>query len=614
MRKRVEIMANIANIKDFFLNEIEDLKNEEITLKDQNDSNLFTYLCLKYYFYFDSAIEDNDNSDILEAIVDGPSDGSIDALCNNWSAEENDVVCTQSKYYKTTEIDPTSIVGEISEMQKSINMLKKRKYSTFSGKVIDRYITTTDKAQTEAIEYVFFTSYVPKPKKKKKIMALINEDLNCENIQIFFGDDIKNYIEGCKEQNAYVDTGKLIIDKCENFLSYDDPDSSSSAIMVNISANSLKDLYIRMQRSLLGMNLRYYIRNKAVDSGLKNTIQNAPNYFWFYNNGIVIACNYYKIDGNELKLEKFSIINGGQTTDMIRKIDFSGDFYLPCKVIQTNMEGKEGNYVRTDDIARATNSQKPIRPKDLVANAHEQQVLKGKLKQLKVQYITKNGETILKKFKDKNYHINIDRLGKLGLSGIIQIPSSRSNSKILYDKSQGCYSQIFETEHPQIYVDLLYIDNYFKSFQSSKEASKTMNQGLTRNSRTYMLASLSFLSLITQKPDCLDLLDDLDSDPEKTIKNISKKIQELPSIIVNQLDNEDEILKNIFLEICNGSLFNAYCLYLEEDLDPSNFLKKKDSYYIILKYLRNQYIKTYDKSLKNLSDILFLKKTSYKKQ
>ena len=36
--------------------------------------------------------------------------------------------------------------------------------------------------------------------------------------------------------------------------------------------------------------------------------------FWLKNNGITIVCGDFEIDGREVKLRDFSIINGGQTT------------------------------------------------------------------------------------------------------------------------------------------------------------------------------------------------------------------------------------------------------------------------------------------------------------
>ena len=51
-----------------------------------------------------------------------------------------------------------------------------------------------------------------------------------------------------------------------------------------------------------------------VDTGIKRTLDKERENFWFLNNGIIIACTEYDIDGDTIKLTDFSIVNGGQTT------------------------------------------------------------------------------------------------------------------------------------------------------------------------------------------------------------------------------------------------------------------------------------------------------------
>ena len=57
--------------------------------------------------------------EILEAIVDGSSDGSLDALLVDTSIEECPLVAIQAKYRGS--YDHTNAKGEIDEMRQSIN-------------------------------------------------------------------------------------------------------------------------------------------------------------------------------------------------------------------------------------------------------------------------------------------------------------------------------------------------------------------------------------------------------------------------------------------------------------------------------------------------------------
>ena len=327
----------------------------------------------------------NADEEALYAIVDGPNDGSIDSICISGDGEYNQLDLVQTKY--TKDFDITTVMGEIQNMKKTAENLRKQKYSQYSEKLTQRFANCVDDIEPNDIEFTYFTSAVPTEKLKKKARdQIIGDD---DNIQIFFGDEIQAHIECELQKTGRVDYGELRLDKPNNYLDY-----NGQAMIVNISALSLKELYAKYRRALLGLNLRYYIRNKSVDQGLKEIIIAAPDKFWYLNNGLVIACEDYQRDGIILKLKQFSIVNGGQTTDRIFNIDFDKDFYLCCKVVKVSVgtEEKE-NIVTSQEIAIASNSQKPIKAKDMVANRPEQLALVASFRQLTppIQYIVKNG-------------------------------------------------------------------------------------------------------------------------------------------------------------------------------------------------------------------------------
>ena len=99
---------------------------------------------------------------------------------------------------------------------------------------------------------------------------------------------------------------------------------------------SLKSLYAQYNNNVLSKNLRYHVPGGGIDKAIEDTIRDYPEDFWFKNNGITIICSSFRLDGKEVKLKDFSIINGGQTTYMIHKsknVSEELNFYLPCKII-----------------------------------------------------------------------------------------------------------------------------------------------------------------------------------------------------------------------------------------------------------------------------------------
>ena len=118
------------------------------------------------------------------------------------------------------------------------------------------------------------------------------------------------------------------------------------------------------------MNLRYFVRKKEVDNAIQKTISEEPQNFWYKNNGIIIICENYEIDGKVLRLYNFSIINGGQTTNRIGRSDINEDFFLQCKVVKTKGITSSERDSFALSIAEASNAQKPIKKSDIAVSSY----------------------------------------------------------------------------------------------------------------------------------------------------------------------------------------------------------------------------------------------------
>ena len=259
-----------------------------------------------------------------EYVTDGSNDGGIDAIFNDPTSEGNDIIIIQSKYYENTELKVDNIAGELYKINETLRKLQNNKVSEFNEKLVSAYRNaTSQKEDSGIIRIVFFTSYQPKNKRERnKLDKSMRDYFDKYDLEMNFRSDIEAQIELCENGKLCVDYDKITIDDKNNYLKYED------SIIVNISAMSLQELQNRRRNGLLGMNLRYYVRQKAVDTGIEKTIQKEPENFWYKNNGILIICDDYKIDGKEVKLWNFSIINGGQTTNRIGRIDIDKDFFL----------------------------------------------------------------------------------------------------------------------------------------------------------------------------------------------------------------------------------------------------------------------------------------------
>ena len=199
--------------------------------------------------------------------------------------------------------------------------------------------------QSGDIEYILFTkSEVDSEKILKRIDESQNPNLTKESVTVYCLSDIRSKINSILDEILTVEYDFIKIDKPKNFLEYENTDTKG--IMVNISSSSIISLYNKYKdHGLFDLNIRRYIKSKMVDDGIKRSLDTCRSDFWFLNNGIIIACKDYYLDGNTVKLHDFSIVNGGQTTNLIGEFrpKSNDEFYLPCKIV-SKKEVKDVDY------------------------------------------------------------------------------------------------------------------------------------------------------------------------------------------------------------------------------------------------------------------------------
>ena len=566
----------------FIKDHMEAFKRHYPVFSNYHDYHVFTEMCIKYFFFGDGNSFDQDIAKTW--LTDGANDGGIDAIINDPSSEGNDVVVIQSKYYENTVLDSDAVAAEFVKIKGTLKDLSNNKVAEYNDNVVTAYRTATSQMEDDGeIRVVLFTSYQPSGKrelnKMDKAMRNALPEYLCE---INCSADIESEIEICENGNLSVDFDKLALDRKDNYLEYED------SVIVNISALSLQDLYTRRRNGLLGRNLRYYVRQKAVDTGIAETIARTPENFWYKNNGIVIVCDNYEIDGTVIKLTNFSIVNGGQTTNRISQVDIVKDFFLQCKVVKTKGNSEEEKDLFILGIADATNSQKPIKTADLKANTPEQLRLRSRLNNKGVYYITKKGDKTPKQYSEPYQSTKMETVGKLSLAAILQMPgSSRSNSKKMFVDEY--YYPIFGSDAKEgVIADLLKIAYYYDRFLKSDIKSRGYDERSTlpmiKNGRTFQYACITFLCKIKygtlDYPSVAGAFNDTD-----TLKKILRKMDGTDRLIASQLQDEETVFYEIFDVI--GDEVLGYCFGNaldqaddeQKSLAASDYLKKDSTYY-----------------------------------
>ena len=464
-----------------------------------------------YNAYFDADIthtEDVNNGCTIQ--LNGKS--CIDGVYLNEKVDETSVDCVFSYFVGNGPFILTDVLNAISRISSELGDVKK---GIFAGNkqaddLIKDYLEDPD---INKVIIRIITDYTCDANEKYFTNKKIEQfDVSVKNLDVSvvleYGDDVKTVIESNRAPFDWVEEGKLIIDKPKNYLTFGD-----HSFVCNISAKSLKELWQKEgSRGLLAMNLRYYIKSANIDNKIDNSIQNDNQDFWYLNNGIIIVCNEFDIVDREIRLKQFSIVNGGQTSRMIGTTPFEGDFYICCKVIKNIFETSKEKNIFISKVAEASNTQKPIKAKDIIANRIEQRDLKSLMSDNGVFIEIKRGEKCnCEIYKEQWQRTKNNELAQDLYSFVYMQPGPARNSVSSILSNEDKYSTIFRKhEYSFSFLrDILFLEKAYKEYQKKINKDESGNEsatkkGLVKNGLWYCLATIGYILKINYNPEYRD--------------------------------------------------------------------------------------------------------------
>lgn len=564
--------------------EINEIKNvdfpafKDVFNNNQNsDEYLFSLVCYKYFY--------NQGEQLTKTIIsniwtDGKGDGEIDFICPPENFDDKKFVLCQSK--SGDNIDTKDIIPILTRMQQTYDNLIKAKYNDYNDQLKRVFLEhkaqfDNDDINTELV--LFLKSNNITNIKRKKIEKSLKdvEALNTFNCKIFIYDEIKNQIERHKSPKLFVSEGKIKINHKAGLLKNGD-----NGVIVSVYASSLKDLYEKEKNNgLFEQNFRYFVKEKKIDDKITKSIRENKDRFWFKNNGIIIACKDFNIDGDNIKLYEFSIINGCQTTsligDTLEDNSENNDFVLLCKIVKP-----ENNNFDTDkytlfvsELAESANSQKEIKPRDLKANDREQIELQKFLKDVELFLEIKRGVKTpsgLKKITNEDF-------GKLCLAFYLQSPATARSGKSKLFTSPKTYQNVFRKGYKDkigynkdSIQDLMRLDLYLNKFiEQFEDMSEDGYRGdFIRNGRFTILSIISFiLRLKFQLLHIKDIKNSIEED------NFNQKFLK-DNITEDEIENGLEVIFNIIVNQVASCYKNEY--RAKEVTSMANFLKNDKTY------------------------------------
>lgn len=477
-------MVNMDNIRSM-------CKDIGISEGRTSDEYLFTLQAVDLFFYHGNI----GKIDIKTGFVDGTRDGGIDFIYS----DSDTLYLIQGKSSDSLSLeDIKNIYHKIIE---TVSNFTERKYNDYSDKLVSAYLNAYDNLNDDKnIELVLFTNTQLTESMRTKLYDYFERDeFSSFNLSIYDSEEIEKLTY--TNEKIEEDSIKISLTEKNNFLSY-----GENGLIVNAKASSIKRLYEKYrQNGLFNYNIREHITQKNVDDAIESTIKKEKDLFWFLNNGITIGCDDFDIDGYKIRLYGFSIINGAQTTTKIGEskiINEDNDFDVVCKIVRSDSSldaDKKQQFIFR--ISEASNSQKPIKPRDLKSNTREQIKLQRDCAnngRYCLAVSIKRGVQPLNNNKvSKEFRVSNEYIGQLIYSCILQNPGSARSKKDSLFSSPIVYKMIYMRKHDyNTLYDLVKLASIYDDYSNMLNNGNHKNDldwiSIVKNGKYVVLATVLY--------------------------------------------------------------------------------------------------------------------------
>ncbi len=454
-------------LEGFSENIIESIR--EYTESAKNDvekgNNFLQWVLTRVY----EATED----DAADAIVDGANDLGIDAYLPVDFSDDK-IRLFQSKYGTSHSTDA------IVKFKEDVKRLLERDVTKMRPELA--HLVTNIREKNLKIKCCYVTD-----------QKVDYEDGDVEIV------DINEIIQKLWDRIKKPAAGKKSSLKLEKMLRYE------NTILGILKLRELTDFVIKNRDYVFESNIRQWMQFKtSVNKGLRDTLQNNPDKFFYYNNGITIVVSDIEEFGeNDLMLYAPQIVNGAQTSNSIldhAKRTKNMDGSMTVTIIKADNEQDQNN------ITKYRNSQNSVRGKDLVSLMDFHKSVKSQLKNYRYFYEIQAGSFDSKTKSEQaeyegdatynNYlpdnHKKVvvakDAIQAL-VAGIEQRPTEAYSSPAQFLPRGSKYDQVFNENLKDDYKLLLY------PYLVKEYAKKVLKYGKQGKHKTKRYATLFYVAV-----------------------------------------------------------------------------------------------------------------------
>jgi hypothetical protein len=302
---------------------------------------------------------------------------------------------------------------------------------------------------------------------------------------------MQDYLEGAAPPTPSI---SIPVAGVEVFTRYDKITDITSWIF-STKGTSIGEIFNSIGIRLFARNIRGYLGNTEINKVMKRTIDEEPEYFWYYNNGITITCDKAKQikkgNSNVIQVVNAQIINGQQTTRTLAQV-INNDAEVLVKLIEVSRKNehdhkKFGHIISS--IVSATNWQNAISQSDLKSNDPEQVRIEKEMKKLRYFYIRKrmNKSEVSKIGGDRySFKITKEELARVMAAINLDPYEVRLGKDRLFE--DDIYSEVFDGRLASEYITVYWLGKYV-SYSVKADNRYSYAKWIVTNYLWYILGS-----------------------------------------------------------------------------------------------------------------------------
>ncbi len=343
-----------------------------------------------------SCLADADLATAADSVVDGFNDNGIDAIY--FDPNEKGLYLVQSKWNSnhTASVDN----GSVLKFLQGVKDLLSSRFDRFNPRIqsrqqeIDKAISTASKVFVVVVYSGAGTFSAENRASIESFIEDVDETKELVSSIVLNQGSLHSYVLSAAQ-------GSTVSDSIQIF-SWGYVDGPVRAYYGQIAASDLVALHRRHGHRLFSRNIRVFLGvESAVNRSITETMEERPELFWYFNNGITALANKVNRkavggasrESGQFDCEGLSIVNGAQTVGSLSAGYDSSSDQLSCARVPirvVSLEGAPDGFAVS--ITRYNNTQNKIDSRNFVALDPEQERLRSEFLVDSIDYEYRQGE------------------------------------------------------------------------------------------------------------------------------------------------------------------------------------------------------------------------------